>query len=305
MRQIGRALAVRLLHCAVLAGLLGSCVVGQEQQEVIRLWPGIAPGSETWAQKEIRFVDPQFGGETIRNVVEPTLTVFLPRTSTANRTAVVVCPGGAFQALSWDNEGTAVASWLNGQGVTAFVLKYRLANTGETDAEFRRIWGNILKDLRADSAQAVAALAPQAAVAAADGRRAIQIIRQNASKWGIASDRIGILGFSAGAAIALDVGTQHDDLTKPNFVGSIYGPSLRSSHVPADAPPIFIACASDDPILPVGGNLELYSAWKSGGHLAEIHVYTKGGHGFGMRKQGLPIDSWVDQFHLWLKDQGF
>lgn len=108
-------------------------IVVSAQQDTIRLWPGVAPGSEKWTQKEVQFVDSQFGGTTIRNVVEPTLSVFLPTSSSANRTAVIVCPGGAFQALSWENEGTAVADWLNKQGIAAFVLKYRLADTGSTD----------------------------------------------------------------------------------------------------------------------------------------------------------------------------
>lgn len=305
MRLLHSTLIVRLLQSIVIGGFVCPWTVMSAPQEAVRLWPGAAPGSEKWMQKEVRFTDAQFGGETIRNVVEPTLSVFLPPPSTANATAVIVCPGGAFQALSWNNEGTEMASWLNKQGVAAFVLKYRLANTGETDADFRLIWETIIKKLMADSAQEVAALAPEVEVAAADGRRAVQIVRQNATKWRIAPDRIGILGFSAGAAIAIDVGAQHDELSRPNFVASIYGPSLRRSRVPLDARPIFIACASNDRLLPVNGNLEVYSAWKSSGHLAELHVYAKGGHGFGMKKRGLPVDNWIEQFRLWLSDQGF
>jgi len=297
---------VRLLRCAIIvAGLVSCGSLASAQQEVIRLWAGPAPGSENWKQKEVDFIDPRSGGETIRNVVEPTLTVSLPAKLAANRTAIIVCPGGAFQVLSWQKEGMEIASWLNQQGVAAFVLKYRLADTGATDAEFRSIMGTVFRKLVADSAQEVAALAPEAALAAADGRRAIQLVRENAAKWGIAPDRIGILGFSAGAAVAMDAGTQNELVSKPNFVASIYGPSLRSSRVPGDAPPIFIACASDDHILPVSGNLEVYSAWKTAGRSAEIHIYNKGGHGFGMRKRGFAADHWIDQFHDWLADQGF
>ena len=121
------------------------------EEEVIRLWPGAAPGSESWTQREVRFNDARHGGEAIRNVVDPTLTVSLPKPGTANGMAVIVCPGGAFQLLAWEKEGTEVTSWLNRHGITTFLLKYRLANTGETDADFARALGGIFKALMTDN----------------------------------------------------------------------------------------------------------------------------------------------------------
>ena len=290
-----RSLAVLLLIFGSNSNLLA-------QGEVVRLWPAVAPGSERWMQKEVKFTDARSGGEAIRNVVEPALTVSLPSPGTANGTAVIVCPGGAFQVLAWEKEGTEVASWLNRQGITAFILKYRLADTGETEGEFRRAIAGVFKELSADNARGMASLAPAAAIAATDGRRAIEIVRKNAAKWRLRPDRIGILGFSAGAGIVIDSATRHDPQSRPDFAASIYGPSLRDSQVPSDAPPLFIACASDDPILPVAGNLEVYGAWKKGGHSVEMHIYSKGGHGFGLRKRGLPVDHWPDQLENWLAE---
>ena len=287
----------------LLAGILGSSGNAGAQEDVVRLWPGVAPGSEGWTQKEVKFVDAQSGGEAIRNVVEPTLTVSLPSPGTANGTAVIVCPGGAFQVLAWKKEGTDVASWLNRQGVTAFVLKYRLVNTGETEGDFRRAIGAVIKELVTDNARGMASLAPAAAIASADGRRAMEVVRKNAARWGLAPDRIGILGFSAGAGVVIGTATSHDRQSRPDFAASIYGPSLSSAPVPPDAPPLFIACASDDPILPVAGNLEVYSAWKKGGHSVEMHIYSKGGHGFGTTKRGLPVDHWTDQLENWLASE--
>jgi acetyl esterase/lipase len=107
----------------------------KDSDKVIPVWPGDAPGSEKWTRKEI--VTGAGDRRTVRNVVQPTLTPFLPKKETANGTAVVIAPGGAFRFLSWDNEGTKVAQWLSERGVTAFVLKYRLVDTGSTDAEYQ------------------------------------------------------------------------------------------------------------------------------------------------------------------------
>ena len=292
--------SIRRLLTVLLILLLGISGNAWAQGEVIRLWPGVAPGSESWTQKEVKFNDARHGGEAIRNVVDPTLTVSLPPPGTANGTAVIVCPGGAFQLLAWEKEGTEVASWLNRQGITTFLLKYRLSNTGETDADFGRALGGIFKALTTDNANAIASLGPAAAIAAADGRKAIETVRKNAAKWQIRPDRIGILGFSAGAAAVIGSATKHDTQSRPDFAISVYGPPLLGAEVPPDAPPLFIACASNDPVLPVEGSLEVFSAWKKGGHPVEMHIYAKGGHAFAIRRRDLPVGHWTDQLENWL-----
>src|ERR1043166_6573978 len=112
--------------------LSGVSMMAYAEQMVLPIWPGAAPGSETWTQKEVTYQNPQKEA-MVRNVVRPTLTAFLPERSKANGTAVIVCPGGGFRFLSWQTEGTEVARWLADHGVAAFVLKYRLVDTGRSE----------------------------------------------------------------------------------------------------------------------------------------------------------------------------
>jgi acetyl esterase/lipase len=300
--KTGRQLAT-VARIGALAGIVVA-LSASAQDRTVRLWPGVAPGSEGWTQKEVQEQSPQMGGEIIRNVVEPTLTVFAPPRSRANGAAIIVCPGGAFQFLSWTNEGTAVAEWLNKLGMTVFVLKYRVTDTGATDAEFQHALGEMFRGLTTDFAGMAVKLAPAEALGAQDGRKAVEVVRQSAAKWGIDPKRIGIMGFSAGASVAMNVTTQHTEMGRPDFTVSIYGPDLQGVAVPKDAPPIFLVCASDDPIVPPTQSAAVYTAWKSGGYSAELHIFNKGGHGFGMKKRGMPVDHWIDLLAYWLKDQG-
>src|SRR5579872_2798529 len=131
------AITKRLTLCAVLVGVLGLSTEVSAQQPMIPIWPGVAPGSESWTQKETESDSP-FVGHVIRNVVRPTLTAYLPDRARATGTAIIVCPGGGFRFHSWQNEGTQVAEWLRDHGVAAFVLKYRLVDTGPTDQDFAK-----------------------------------------------------------------------------------------------------------------------------------------------------------------------
>jgi acetyl esterase/lipase len=288
------------------AGLLALASTAVAQQ-VIPIWPGVAPGSENWTQKEAQSTNPI--GTVIRNVVNPSLTVFLPDPAKATGTAVIVCPGGAFVVLAWDNEGTKVAHWLNDHGVAALVLKYRLTDSGATDAEFQKH----MADARGTLTNPATPKTPDGVpvqmdeirkLAVADALQALKITRQRASEWGIAPDRIGIMGFSAGATTTTGVLTGYDAASRPNFAASIYGNTVDPARIPSDAPPLFILCASDDPLMPPTGSANLYTVWKNSGHLAELHIYSKGGHGFGMSQRGLPIDHWIDRFGDWLAVQG-
>jgi len=308
-----------ILRCALLIGsFFGLSITANAQQQVISVWPGVAPGSESWTRTEVDYSSPQKEA-MVRNVVQPTLTVYQPNPGTTNGTAVIVCPGGGFLFLSWQNEGTAVAQWLNQHGVTAFVLKYRLQDSGATDEEYQK---NV-KDLMAFLTRAHGSGATQTAtpanmpsgdippgaqaiipLAVADGLQAIKVVRERASEWGIAPDRIGIMGFSAGAFVTTGSIVGYVPENRPSFAASIYGSTVDASRVPADAPPLFILCASDDPLLPATGSANLYSVWRTAGHAAELHIYAKGGHGFGMHKQNLPIDHWIDRLGDWLDAQG-
>jgi acetyl esterase/lipase len=263
------------------------------QRTVIPLWPGGAPGSESWTQQEEETLIPP-SLKVVRNVTQPTLTVYLPALATS--TAVIVCPGGGFHFLSIDMEGTDVARWLNARGIAAFVLKYRLVRTG--DGFPAEVW-EALGD-REVMAERMVSLRP---LILADGQQAVRLVRERAPEWGLAPDRIGMLGFSAGGTVTSSVAFEHDAGSRPDFAAVIYGAGRADVPVPDDAPPLFVLCAADDQMAaPL--SVRLYEDWQAAGHPAELHVYAQGGHGFGMREQGLPSDTWIERFADWLQAQG-
>jgi acetyl esterase/lipase len=271
-----------------------------EQSEVIPLWPEGAPASEGWIQQEQEtLAPPPISIKVVRNVTQPTLTAFLPDRTMANGTAVIVCPGGAFHFLAIEHEGTDVARWLTARGVAAFVLRYRLLQTPAGDEDFVRQLEQNLAD-RPRFMERVRHLGP---LIVADGQQAVRLVRQRSTEWGVAPNRIGIMGFSAGGVVTTGVAVLHGADSRPNFAAPIYSAPWEGFAVPADAPPLFIAVADDDPFA-TSASVPLYSAWKAAGHSAELHIYSKGGHGFGMRQQGLPTDHWIDRFGDWLQVQG-
>ena len=272
----------------------------------VPIWPGVAPGSEGWTQKEIENRGPD-GKRTVRNVTTPTLTPFLPDPATATGAAVVVCPGGGFRFLSWDSEGTEVAEWLQKRGVAAFVLRYRTKETAASQEEFDKEMAAFVGTLvrfkdrgSPDGWKALAAdMQESEAAGIADGRQAVKVVRQHAKQWGIRPDRVGIMGFSAGGIITTGVAIEHDAESRPDFAATIYAPFFGDAKVPADAPPLFILCAADDAIVEAG-SARLYAAWRDAGRSAELHIYETGGHGFGMTAKGRPVDRWVERFGDWL-----
>jgi acetyl esterase/lipase len=137
----------------------------------------------------------------------------------------------------------------------------------------------------------------------ADGLQAVKLVRRHAAEWGIASDKVGIMGFSAGGHLTTGVALTYTADSRPDFAAPIYSSPYEDISVPADAPPLFIAVAHDDAFA-ASASVPLYSAWNAAGRSAELHIYSKGGHGFGMHKQGLPSDNWIDRFGEWLQAQG-
>jgi acetyl esterase/lipase len=282
-----RVVNVTWVFVLVLAAALNAMAADAPLE--IPLYPGVAPGSENWAQKEVAFQD----GRMIRNVVRPTLTLYAPDPAKANGTAMIVAPGGGFRFHSWQNEGVAVAQWLAERGVTAFVLKYRLLDTGESQEEFVKRKYAAVGDPKAVDI---------AGLASADGRQAVRLVRSRAAEWKVAPNRIGIMGFSAGGVVASNVATKYDAEGRPDFVGLIYGAG-PGGEIPKDAPPLFVLCATDDTGA-AAGCIPFYTAWKTAGRSVELHMYAKGGHGFGMAKRGLPIDHWIDRLGEWMDGLG-
>jgi acetyl esterase/lipase len=282
---------MRMMMKAIIAAVLLPSAVFASDAKVLPLWPGVAPGSENWTQKEQQKTSERDGTLSVSNVVDPTLTVYLPEASKANGTAVIVCPGGAFVNLGMAKEGSEIARWLNSMGIAAFVLKYRLARTGDEEA-------NDPVKLR-ERAQAVIPLA------LADAQQAMRLVRSHAAEWGIARNRIGIMGFSAGGYVAISLALQHDAETRPDFLAPVYPGVPPTITVPADAPPLFLVHADDDERAPtLATSVRLYSAWKAANVPAELHIYSHGGHGFALRRIGMPVNNWTEQFRAWLESQG-
>ena len=143
-------------------------------------------------------------------------------------------------------------------------------------------------------------------MAIADGKKAIAWVRQHAAEYSVNPNRIGIMGFSVGGTVTMGVGYNYTAENRPDFLAPVYfyKKALGNPPVPKDAPPVFICAASDDPLGFATHSSNLYNDWISAGKSAELHIYLKGGHGFGMRKQNLPVDSWIERFGDWLELQG-
>lgn len=280
----------------LLSQIFFSVCILQAQQKVIPLYNGAAPGSENWNWNEAENDSNAWKTKAVYNVSHPTLTVFAPDSMSSTGTAVIICPGGAFHALSINSEGYDVANWLVKKGVTCFVLKYRLAHSLTTDpvAEMTAKWG---KPEFNEENKAVIPLG------IADGKNAIAYVRAHASEYGIDPHKIGIIGFSAGGTVAASAAFNYTTENRPDFVAPVYPffPPEMVTNIPADAPPLFIAAATDDGLNLAPHSVNLYQQWLTTKHSAEIHMYSKGNHGFGMRVQHLPSDTWIDRFADWLR----
>lgn len=240
----------------------------------------------------------------VRNVTYPTLTPVLPRPGTANGSAVIVAPGGAFMMLSMENEGWQIARALADKGVTAFVLKYRLNPTPRDDAAFKLTMLKLFTGAGGEDLKA--SLDPTNAIK--DVGAALKLIRNRASEWKIDPARIGMIGFSAGAIASLTTTLEAEkdndpSTTSPAFIGYVYGP-MDTIAVPAKAPPLFAALAMDDPLFG-NSNFEIVTSWRKAKRPVELHVYQQGGHGFGPGKPGTTNALLMPEFIAWLDMQGF
>lgn len=266
------------------------------QPDAVVLSTGKLPGAtadEAWHS--------QYGSVFARNVTVATLTPFLPAKGTATGAAVIVAPGGGFQTLSMENEGWNVAKALAQRGVAAFVLKYRLHPTPATmegfEESMRQMFAGVTK--RPPSAEDPSvALAPQIA----DATAAFDLVRSRATEWQVDPNKIGMIGFSAGAMLTLST-TLYVKQANPAFIGTIYGP-LTSVSAPSDAPPLFIALAADDPFFANAG-FGLIESWKKAKRPVEFHLYEQGGHGFGMYPKETTSTGWFNSFVAWLRMHGF
>ena len=237
--------------------------------------------------------------------------MFTP-TEAGNGVGVIVVPGGGWTINAWSHEGLDVARWLAGLGYTAFLLKYRVQASPADQAAFEAAMAAIDAGLAVPrpKAQKPGAIGdvistPEYLAAreacADDGRRAIELVRAQAERFGVVPDTVGMIGFSAGAFLAVDIALdpRADQLA---FIAPIYGGETRGAPVPADAPPMFTAVAQDDILVRIVEGV--HAEWSAADRPSELHVFARGGHGFGMVRQGLPADRWTDLFLTWLDDLG-
>jgi len=252
-----------------------------------------------WSTAEREYYSDIWENEVITNVAVPRLEVF--EADTPNGTSVIVAPGGGLYGLSIESEGRAVAKWLNKQGITAFVLKYRLVPTGIDGIQ------EISDESVNNPAKIGERVTPVLPLSIADGLAAVTYVRTNANKMNLNPNKIGFMGFSAGGAVTMGVTFNYTEANKPNFIVPVYPwmTVIGEYTVPQDAPPMLVICASDDPLGLAKPSTDLYSAWLTNGKNTGMHMYSKGGHGFGMKAQNLPSDNWIARFYEWALTEGF
>ena len=252
------------------------------------------PASETWFR--------QWGDPMARNITTATLTPFFPEPGKANGTTIIVAPGGGFRWLSLGNEGWEVAEALAKQGITAFVLKYRLHPTPESLDDFSA-WMNRPRTPAPDSTDDSKDSAPAPRPAQRDlsnqledAEAAYAMIVKRAKEWGVDTNRIGMIGFSAGAGLTMH-STLNSKTMKLAFIGPIYG-GMGEVEVPKDAPPMFNVIATDDFLF--RGQFGVIDSWYKAGIPVEFHLYQNGGHGFGLGNPNRTSNRWFDAFIHWL-----
>jgi acetyl esterase/lipase len=256
------------------------------------------PASESWFR--------QWGDPMARNITVATLTPFLPKPGTATGAAVIVAPGGGFRWLSMGNEGWEVAQALADKGIAAFVLKYRLFPTAPSLDSFKA-WMNRPRPAAApstDSSKKATAPPPMQMDLSnqqQDAEAAYALIVKRAQEWNVDVNRIGMIGFSAGAGLTMHC-TLHSTTMKLAFIGPIYG-GMGPVDVPKNAPPMFNVIASDDFLF--GGQFGVIGSWFKAGIPVEFHLYQNGGHGFGLGNPNRTSNRWFDQFVYWLEVNKF
>jgi acetyl esterase/lipase len=273
-------------------------------RQVVPVWDGQIPGTPNPAQHESTVEVPARGIHIVRNVTVPTLTVFPAKSTNRTKTAVIVAPGGGFRVLAIDEEGYPVAEWFSQHGITAFVLKYRLAFTPGTDKEFAP---NLLAPpvpRPTNGAPPPSALPDEAQKnGIADGIQALKVVRANAAKWGIDADKILFVGFSAGGLVTCGTMLANNPADRPNFVAPIYGAAFGAiPNMPTGTPPAFIAVAEDDPLAAVPV-LKFFDALRDAKLMPELHVFRSGKHGFSMSQRGTS-DHWIDELYWWMESYG-
>lgn len=288
----------------LLGGLCATSTTLGADPVVVELWPGKTPGDVgIQGQENTRTITSKLlDGPTklITNVTRPSITIYQPAKDKNTGTAMIICPGGGYHDLFWELEGEEVAAWLNGQGMTGIILKYRCPRR-PGDVKGEPPLGPLL-----------------------DAQRAVSLVRSRAAEWGINPNRIGMVGFSAGGHLVIATATSFEKRAyepidaidkascRPDFGVPVYSGYLKSKEkdeiaagisVPANTPPIFLAHSNDDSISNAEHSAFMYLALKRAGVPAELHVYATGEHDFGVRQNEKLPSSWTRLCVSWLKNQ--
>ncbi|WP_304238095.1 alpha/beta hydrolase [Jiulongibacter sediminis] len=263
-------------------------------QQIIPLDHEPVPGV-TYENPEKQFYSEAWQTQVVTNVSKPVLMVYEPEEGKKNGTSVIIAPGGGLYGLSINSEGIDVAKWLNEKGITAFVLKYRLVPTGEDGSteigvEMRNSPGTLFRK--------VAEVLPYSVN---DGLTAIAYVRTHAKEMGIDPGKIGFMGFSAGGAVTMGVAYNYTKDSRPDFLVPVYAWTTAQPvrTAPQDGPPMLLVCATDDGLGLAAGTIDIYNSWYTQNLTVGLHLYSKGDHGFGMKKQDLPSDHWIERFYDW------
>jgi acetyl esterase/lipase len=296
---------------AIAAVYFSSSVFAADTPAVVELWPKKPPDEPGGIGAEKVVMSPKLDRKQVEvtdstrmitNVTKPTITIYRPKKDADTGTAMLICPGGGYWNLYWELEGEEVAAWLNSIGITGIILKYRVPR-------------------RPDEPKGEPARRPLQ-----DAQRAISLVRSKAKDWGIAADRIGIVGFSAGGHLAIATATSFDKRTydpvddvdkiscRPDFAMPVYSGYLKAKdkdelaagiRVPKETPPVFLVHGGEDIISDPENSTIMYRALKRAGVPVELHVYSKSTHDFGVRKVDRPCDAWTRTCAEWLRYQGF
>ncbi len=288
--------AVLLFAAAVSVFPAASLAADQAPPQVLPLYAPGAPTLKGQNEKEVLTPPNPKPGQyyNIKNVHNPTITVYLAPQEKATGTLIVVVPGGGHRELGWPNEGIAIAQWLNDRGVSAAALKYRLAFTPGYNYT---VEGEALQDTQ----------------------RAFRIVRAHGKEWGVNPKRVGILGFSAGGALAALVHMRNDagkpsatdpverESCRPDFVALVYaGWATMQFAIPSDVGPAFLTSAGLDDAFHAKRTVEYYNLLFDANIPAELHIYVHGGHGGAISERGgIPFGAWQIRFQEWLADLGY
>lgn len=287
----------------LVSSIAGACLIlmpfAAQAQEMRKLYPGAAPGSEQWRLPEEARTTAN--GTTYFNVSAPSFTAYLPLKERANGMGIIILPGGGLRLLGVDQDMQAVIRRLNDAGIAAFVLKYRIRQgtppsppkAGAAPATPPKFPYMEIRNANANPAPGDAELTQVLDMAVADTRKAMAMIRAEAAHWSVEPERIGLMGTSAGGGVAIGTLLAQPAEERPIFIASLYGPALQDVTVPSDAPPLFLATDSNHGAV-TDGLVALFTMWKHAGRLAELHSFEVPVFQF-------PSSLWIDRFMTWLE----